>query len=106
MRRLAAVLFGMILGAGAVFTAFRYHVVRADEGYLFVPRERAALADAYVDVRQWDARQWQEHTILAQDLTAHGRGDLIVRSTTEGIFRRLLDKIDGAARDEESTESR
>lgn len=106
MRRLTAVLFGVMLGAGGVFAAFRYHVVRAEEGYLFIPRERAALTDSYVDVRDWDAGEWQAHDTLAQDLTAHGRGDLVVRPMAEGIFRRLLDRIDGAVRDEESTERR
>jgi len=80
MRRLFALLFGMLLGGALVFTAFRYHLVRAGEKeFLLVPKQQADLADAYVDVRGWDAAEWQKHPKLAEALTRYGRADLVKR---------------------------
>ncbi len=78
MSRLTAILLGMILGGAGVYVGFTYHVVRVgDKQFLFVPKLRAELKDVYVDVRQWDAAEWQKHPELAEALRRDGRADLV-----------------------------
>lgn len=95
MRHLFLLLLGITIGAGGMYFAFRYHVVRAEEGVLLVPRHNATLTDAYADVRAWDAAEWQKHPDLIRSLVARGRGDLIVeplsRNLIENLFRQFTD---------------
>ena len=93
MRRLIAIVFGMLLGGAIVFVAFKYHVVRAAEKeFLFVPKQQASLVDAYVDIRQWDATQWDKHPELVAALTRYGRPELVKRlddGWLQGFLRKL-----------------
>jgi len=90
MRRLLAVLFGAMLGGGLVFAAFEYHLVRTDETYHLVPKKQAGLTDAYVDIRDWPASEWNEHTTLAEDLIAAGHGDLVGGSIASGLLDDII----------------
>jgi hypothetical protein len=91
MRRVIAVLFGMALGGGAVFGAFHYHLIRTNEGWLVVKRQKADWRDSYVDIRGWTYRDWPEHKALSHDLVAAGRGDLVARSMADQLFRGIFD---------------
>ena len=77
MRFLYTLFFGFVLGAATTYSAFSYHLVRADEGLVLVPRQRASLSDAYADIRNWQANDWTQHLELAHALVEDGRGDLI-----------------------------
>lgn len=90
MRRLFAVLFGMMVGGGLVYVAFEYHVVRTEESFLLVSKQRANLSDAYVDIRDWKASDWKEHTQLAQNLTADGYGHLAGASFARGLYGDIV----------------
>ena len=48
MRRLFAMVFGALLGAAAMFMAFKFHVIRIKDDVVFVPKPSAALVDAYL----------------------------------------------------------
>ena len=91
MRRLMALMFGIVLGGGAVYTAFQYHVVRNDQRYLLIPKEHADWREAYVDIRGWTHREWDGHPILAKNVTTAGHGDLVSHSTAGDLFRGLFD---------------
>ena len=106
IRRLTGVLLGVILGGGIVFCAFQFHLVRTVDTWLFVPKPQASLGDAYVDIRNWTAVDWTEHPAFARALMEHGRGDLVQRSVSQGLFQDLFRQFDGAARNDSSTERR
>lgn len=91
MRRLFAMAFGMLLGAAAMFIAFKFHVVRTKDDWVFVPKPSASLVDAYVDVREWDTNEWTKHTQLVKALVLTGRADLVRKSVTT----RWMDKTFG-----------
>lgn len=76
-RRLFASCILLALGAAAMFAAFSYHLVRCDEGFLFVPRHTPGLDRVYVDIRDWQVGDWVENRDLAQALIDHGRTDLV-----------------------------
>ena len=82
MRRLFAMAFGALLGAAAMFIAFKFHVLRTKDDWVFVPKPSASLVDAYVDVREWDTAEWMKHPQLVKSLVLTGRADLVRRSVT------------------------
>jgi len=95
MRRLIAMVFGALLGAAAMFTAFKFHVIRTKDdgiyGMVFIPKPAAALVDAYVDVREWTTTEWAKHPELVKALVLNGKADLVRKSVTA----RWKDKIFG-----------
>jgi hypothetical protein len=93
MRRLMALMFGVVIGAATVYTAFQYHVVRSDQRVLLVPKQRADWHEAYVDIRPWTFREWDEHPVFAQNMVVSGHGDLVIRSATDGLFRGFFDSF-------------
>jgi len=82
MRRLFTLFFGVLVGGALVFFGFNYHAVRANEGFLFVPKREATLDGFYVDIREWGVSDWNEHPRLAAALVEHGRSDLVKKSVS------------------------
>ena len=71
MRRIGAILFGILVGGGLVLAAFQLHVVRAAEGLVIVPKQQPALTDVYADIRDWSRDDWQQHPVLVQSSRLH-----------------------------------
>lgn len=89
MKKLAAIFFGMLLGAAGVVGGYNYHVVRADKEWIVVPKQRAALVDVYCDVREWGAGEWKDHPDLVKNLVKHGRADLVVDTSARDLMDDL-----------------
>jgi hypothetical protein len=83
--------FGAVLGATGMFIAFKFHVVRTKDDWVFVPKPTASLVDAYVDVREWDSDEWTRHPQLVKSLVLTGRADLVRKAVTD----RWKDKLFG-----------
>ena len=98
MRFLYTVFFGFLLGAATTYSAFSYHLIRADEGLVLVPRQRASLTDAYADIRNWQANEWTQHLDLAQALVEDGRGDLIQSLNPGQLLNDFLQDASAAER--------
>lgn len=83
-------LFGGLLGAGTMFVALQYHVVRSHDGFQFIPRTpQHSVGLAYTDIREWNETQWLDRPELARALMAHGAGDLI----TESVAKNLAESV-------------
>ena len=106
MRKLLAALFCMMLGGGLVFSAFQYHVVRAADEFVLVPKLSAGPSDTYVDVRDWSALEWQRHPALVRALWKEGRTDLIVAPSTKGLLQDLFRTFRNAERDSHETSTK
>jgi hypothetical protein len=68
MGKLGTFFLGAIIGAGLVFGAQRYHVVRSDEGFYLVAKVSASFSDTYVDIRTFTLTDWANHKTLAAAL--------------------------------------
>lgn len=90
MRRLFAMVFGALLGAAAMFVAFKFHVIRTKEDWVFVPKPSAMLVDAYVDVREWTTAEWTRHPQLVKALVLTGRADLMRKAVTSRWKEKVL----------------
>ena len=91
MRRLFALVFGALLGAVAMFIAFKFHVLRTKDDWVFVPKPSASLVDAYVDVREWSTADWTKHPQLVKALVLTGHADVVRQAVTT----RWMDKVFG-----------
>ncbi len=76
-------LFGMVVGGGAMVFAHRYHVVNTVDGVIVVPRlQTASLSTAWADVRGWDASHWQDYPDLSAAMIADGHADAMRPTVT------------------------
>lgn len=73
MPRIFSFLLGVAAGVMLCYGATNYHVVRAQDGFHLVHKQRARLAEAYVDVRSFGISDWTSHTELAAALTAENK---------------------------------
>lgn len=91
-RGLALFLFGLVVGGGTMFAAFRWHFVQADDGWHVVRNTGSTMTSCYADVRDWTAGDWSEHPELATALVDAGRGDIVVRTSANGVLDRFLNR--------------
>lgn len=89
-RGLFPFLLGLLLGGGAMFAAFRWHAVRADDGWHWVRNGGSSLGDCYADVRNWTANDWAAHPRLTAALYEGGQGDVVTRTTANGLLDQVL----------------
>lgn len=73
MPRILSFPMGVAAGAMLCYGATNFHVVRADDGFHLVHKQRARLAEAYVDVRQFGVGDWAQHTDLAAAIVADNK---------------------------------
>jgi hypothetical protein len=95
MGRLGSLMLGMVIGAGLVFGALRYHTVRAADGFHFVPKADTTFAEAYVDIRQFGAADWDEHRSLALALIKANKESLIADSAITNLRSSIRSALDG-----------
>lgn len=65
MGRIGTFIFGLAIGAGLIFGAQRYHLLRTAEGFYLVPKIESTMSDAYVDIRQFRLDDWARRPSLA-----------------------------------------
>ena len=65
MRRVTLFLLGFLAGVLLLFSATRYHVVRARDGIHLIPRLEQGYADLYCDIRGFTLSDWAAHQDLA-----------------------------------------
>lgn len=94
MGRLGHFVIGLMVGGVLVFTALKYHVVRAEDGFHLIPKLTAEFSQAYVDIRPFDLDDWAEHQTLAIAISRAGRSDLLqdaalvsLRGAVERVFK-------------------
>ena len=77
MPRLFSFLLGVAAGAMLCYGATNYHLVRAQDGFHLVHKQRAQLAEAYVDVRAFGVSDWANHAELAAALVAENKQNVM-----------------------------
>ena len=92
MNRLSTLLMGVFVGAAPMFTAMKYHVVRADDGVHMIPKVSAELGGAYVDIREFDASQWDDNRALAVAIVNADK-DYLLKDSAASSFRSTVDSV-------------
>ena len=76
-----------------MFVALRFHVIRAADGWHLIPKNTGQIGDIYVDIREFDAKQWADHKILAADITVAKKQYLIGDSVVDDVQHTLRDTV-------------
>ena len=92
MKGIGSFFIGALVGAAVMFSAMKYHIVRADDGLHMIPKLAAEFGDGYVDIRQFDLADWDEHRKLAAAIIRDGQGELIGDSS-QSSFRQTLEDV-------------
>jgi hypothetical protein len=94
VKRANGFLTGVVVGAIGMYGAMTYHVVRAPDGWHFVPKFSPSLSQTYVDIREFEARDWNEHRNLAVALVKADKEHLIGSSSLTGLQDAAREAID------------
>lgn len=85
MPRIFSFLLGVAAGVMLCFGATNYHVVRAQDGFHLVHKQRARLAEAYVDVRKFGVGDWSSHSELAAALVADNKQSIMTDAAANSV---------------------
>ncbi len=76
MNKFFSFALGLAVGTGMTFFGMKYHVVRATDGFHFVPKSKAKLLPFYADVRLYKLIDWQQNRDLLVDISTFGNDQL------------------------------
>ena len=94
MPRMYAFFLGIGVGAIVLFGVSNYHFVQARDGWYCVPKQRAQLAQAYVDTRHFGPNEWSANPDLTAALTADNKQHVMAVEST-GYLQNGLNRIAG-----------
>lgn len=94
MRRIYVFGFGITFGVLACLGAMNLHLVRAEDGFHVVRKQRATLSSVYVDTRQFSADDWASHSELVESLRADNQQKL-VNEAAPGFLQSSADRLTG-----------
>jgi hypothetical protein len=92
MQRVMTFMLGVAAGVMLCWGATNYHVVRAADGFHLVEKQRARLAEAYVDVRAFGVSDWANHPDLASALVAANKQS-VMQSAAVNTFQGGLSQL-------------
>jgi hypothetical protein len=92
LRGLFLIVLGAVLGCGITIVAFRWHVVRANDGWHMIASGTSMPVDCFADVREWTPNEWADHPQLATSMVAAGKGDLVMRTSATNVLDRVLNR--------------
>ncbi|QDT64364.1 hypothetical protein [Calycomorphotria hydatis] len=96
MKYLFLLFFGIALGVGGCYAAYNLHVVRTSDEHICLWKQSPELSIVYVDVREWNARDWADHPSLTKAMVDAGYGDLVIKEASGGVLGDLF-RLGGAA---------
>src|SRR5436190_4389451 len=77
MKRILRLIVAVVLVAGWMLAASSLHVVRTAGSPIMIPKDRLALRDTYVDVRNWTLDDVSNHPGVVKRLIATGKVDAL-----------------------------
>jgi hypothetical protein len=89
MERISSFLIGCVVGIVLCFVGLKYHVVQAEDGWHLVPKLSAQFTDAYVDIRGWSVKDWEQHGSLAIALMQAEKGHLLQNSASASLQQSI-----------------
>jgi hypothetical protein len=93
--RMSRFFFGMITGALLLYVAMHYHVVRGNEGVFLVPKISNNLSDVYVDTRNYELSDWNEHKPLAAAIMQSNQSHLLKDASLNTFRDSIRGLVDG-----------
>ena len=94
MSRVTSFLFGAVVGGALMFGGMKYHVVRANDGIYMIPKLNTGIEQVYVDIRNFDAQDWAEHTSLAFAIMQADKGYLLQDAAEQSLQDSIRSAVD------------
>lgn len=85
---------GLILGAGLMYGALHFHLVRGQSGIFMVSKVTSDLSDVYVDIRGFTLEDWKRHKPLAAAIIKSDRSELLDDATLSGFRENVHAVVD------------
>lgn len=92
MNKSSSLFLGLVLGASLMYFGLKYAVVRANNGFHFVPKSTATLGTAYIDIRAYTAAEWKNHIDLATDI-ARSDNLKLQEEVTQSAMNNSIDSM-------------
>lgn len=92
MSRFPSFVAGLLVGAVMVYVSLKFHIVRANDGFHMIPKLSAEFGETYVDIRQFNLTDWDDHPSLAIAITRADKGELLQNSASESL-RHAVDGV-------------
>jgi hypothetical protein len=89
MNRVVTFILGIATGVVLCFGATNYHIVRANDGFHLVHKQRSRMSETYVDVRSFGVEDWSNRTELAAELVADNKQYVMGDAVASGAVNRL-----------------
>lgn len=96
MNRAESFLLGLVVGIGALYGTMHYTVVRAKDGFHFIPKITAKIDLPYTDIRSFKIDHWQRKQTLAMSIMKAKKGYLLAdhslntfKSNTEQLLQQF-----------------
>jgi hypothetical protein len=86
---------GMICGGALLFGAMHYHFIRGNDGISLVPKISNNLSDIYVDIREFQLTDWQQHKPLAAAILDSNQAHLLEDSSLNSFRESMRGLVDG-----------
>ena len=94
MRGLTNLAVGILIGAIAMFVGLKYHIVRAEDGLHWIPKSTATLQSAYVDIREFDLSDWDQHRELGLAIVNADKGHLLGQAPARSVQNAVIDAME------------
>ena len=91
-RSIFVFLFGVIVGAGGLYGALNYHVLRSEYGFHFIPKLSQRLNETYIDIRQFDLADWNERKTLSAAIVAEEKSYLM-NDSIDAALHQAVDRV-------------
>ena len=75
----------MVAGAGLLQGASTYHIVRASDGFHFIAKRPARLAETYIDIRAFTITDWAARPQLSAALVQANQQKLLGDSAATAL---------------------
>lgn len=85
---------GLILGAGLMYSALNFHLVRGQNGVFMVSKVTSDLSDVYVDIRGFTLEDWKRHKPLAAAIIKSDRSEVLDDATLNGFRENVHAVVD------------
>ena len=90
MQKLQGFVIGLLVGAGVMFVALKYHIVRSDQGFHMIPKVSAALSAPYTDIREFSVEDWRSHQDLVLSI-AKSKNTALQEAAAKGTVDNTLE---------------
>lgn len=85
MSRFSTFFMGFIAGVATLYVCMHFVLIRASDGFHFIPKLTPRLESPYVDIRSFKLEDWQNNQMLALSIMKANKGNLMQDSALGGL---------------------